>query len=151
MYTVLFPLDKWSLYLINNVWCIKYLLKQQKEKKNEGSRQTHICIYNKILYLQFMVIDSCPINAAIIKTEKGPNVVLRPQWCTSQSYFNFCVCLISVLLVCSFTHIVHRHTHPHMQKYTQRRSSFLSQTVCLPCIRMDLSYIACVYDDKSYI
>lgn len=112
-------------------------------------------------YMYKTAVYGSPIKAAILKTEKGLNVVLRPR-CSFDLQATFlqisvcvcqCVCMSFCPVLSLFTHILHTHTHPHMQKYTRvgDGSSFLSQTVCLPCIRTDLSYIARVYDDKSYI
>lgn len=70
-----------------------------------------------------MVTDSTPINAAIFETEKGLNAVLRPQRCfnVQTTFLSVSACFISVLIFCSFTHIVqtdrHTHTHNHNHKY----------------------------------
>lgn len=120
IYTILFPLDKWSWCLINNIWCVKYLFTQQKGKREGTWRQAHIC-REYIIYIQYMVIDSTPINAATFKIEKGLNMVLRPQCCfDAQATFlsiSVCVCFVSVLIFCSFTHIVDTHTHTNAKIY----------------------------------
>lgn len=76
----------------------------------------HIC-WEQIAYIQYMVKDSTPINAAIVKTEKELNVVLKSQCCFDAQATSLSISVCVLFLSWSFTpsHILYTDT-PHPRK-----------------------------------
>lgn len=75
-------------------------------------------------YMYKTAVYGSPIKAAILKTEKGLNVVLRPR-CSFDLQATFlqisvcvcqCVCMSFCPVLSLFTHILHTHTHTHTCK-----------------------------------
>lgn len=76
-------------------------------------------------YMYKTAVYGSPIKAAILKTEKGLNVVLRPR-CSFDLQATFlqisvcvcqCVCMSFCPVLSLFTHILHRHTPTHAKIY----------------------------------
>lgn len=57
--------------MLNNVWCVKYLFKQQKEKNQD--RHIYVCIIK--YYTYSLLIDSSPINTALVKGHSDAQVL----------------------------------------------------------------------------
>lgn len=81
----------------------------------------------------YAYVDSSPINAAIFKREKGPNVVLRPQcrFDARATFLNISVCVSHFCLALSLfhTHTVHTPTHAEINPCSGQNLISLSDSL----------------------